>query len=74
MIIDTFANAKRYTSLHYRIAKAFEWLQSTELDNLHAGKYVIEDENVFAIVQEYKTLDAANEQMEAHKNISTCST
>ena len=67
MIIDTFANANRYTSLHYRIAKAFEWLQSTELDNLHAGKYVIEDDNVFAIVQEYKTLDAANEQMEAHK-------
>jgi YhcH/YjgK/YiaL family protein len=67
MIIDTLANTNRYTSLHSGIAKAFEWLQSTELNNLTAGKYSIEDENVFAIVQEYKTLDAADEQMEAHK-------
>lgn len=67
MIIDTLANTNRYISLHKDIAKAFEWLQSIELNNLPAGKYSIEDENIFAIVQQYKTLDAANEQMEAHK-------
>jgi YhcH/YjgK/YiaL family protein len=67
MIIDTLTNANSYTLLHYRIEKAFEWLHSTELNNLTVGKYLIEEENVFAIVQEYKTLDAANEQMEAHK-------
>ena len=67
MIIDTLANINRYIELHNGITKAFEWLQSIELNNLTAGKYSIEDDNVFAIVQEYKTLDAANEQMEAHK-------
>lgn len=67
MIIDTLNNAKKYQSLSPRIAKALDWLLRTNLKTLAVGKYSIEDENIFAIVQEYQTLDSDNEQMEAHK-------
>jgi YhcH/YjgK/YiaL family protein len=67
MIFDSLENAARYMHLDAGIAKAFEWLQVTDLINLSPGKYFIEDENIFAMVQEYETVDAAGEQMEAHK-------
>lgn len=67
MIIDSLANANLYTGISNKITKAFEWLINTDLNNLNTGKYFIDDENIFAIVQEYQTLDEVNEQMEAHK-------
>ena len=67
MIIDTLTNASKYQSLNSGIAKAFDWLQQTDLNELEPGKYLIDEENIFAIVQEYQTLDSDNEQMEAHK-------
>ncbi|QEC65939.1 DUF386 domain-containing protein [Panacibacter ginsenosidivorans] len=67
MIIDRLDNAHHYSLMHSGIAKAFEWLQMTDLHTIDAGKYFIDAENIFAIVQEYETLDATNEQMEAHK-------
>lgn len=67
MIIDTLENADRYSALNNGIATAFEYLYTTDLKTIAPGKYEINGENIFAIVQEYETLDAANEQMEAHK-------
>ena len=67
MIIDSLANIDRYQSLHPRFEIAFRFLRETDLNVIAAGKYVIEGEDVFCIVQEYETLDAANEQMESHK-------
>lgn len=67
MIIDTLENAGRYKTFSNGIATAFEYLHTTDLKNIAPGKYEIDGENIFAIVQEYQTLDAVNEQMEAHK-------
>lgn len=67
MILDTLENASLYTSLHPGISKAFVWLQATDLINISPGKYFIDEENIFVIVQEYETLDASDEQMEAHR-------
>ncbi|CAN5811826.1 YhcH/YjgK/YiaL family protein [soil metagenome] len=67
MILDTLENAHLYKSLHPGITKAFAWLQATNLITIASGKYIIDEESVFAIVQEYETLNAAGEQMEAHK-------
>ena len=66
MIIDRLANAARYYPLSPRLAQAFAWLQNTGLHALPAGKHVIDGDNLFAIVQEYETMDSANEKMEAH--------
>lgn len=67
MIIDTLSNVRLYEHLHTRIAVAFQYLQTTDLASLAPGKYAIDDDNIFAIVQEYDTMDAATEQMEAHR-------
>jgi YhcH/YjgK/YiaL family protein len=67
MIIDTLANANRYEQLHPLFSKAFSYLKNTDFIHLPKGKYTIDGEQLFAIVNEYDTVDAANEQCEAHK-------
>ncbi len=41
MIIDTLQNASKYTSLHPLFAKAFEYINSTDIANIEIGKYEI---------------------------------
>ncbi|HNP22141.1 MAG TPA: YhcH/YjgK/YiaL family protein [Panacibacter sp.] len=67
MIIDNLDNCKRYLSLHPKFEKAFAFLMETNLDAIAPGKYNIDENDVFAIVQEYDTLDALGEQMESHE-------
>lgn len=67
MIIDALKNIDRYKTLHPLFEKAFDFLKHTDLASITLGKHVIDGDDVFAIVQEYKTLDAAKEQMESHR-------
>jgi YhcH/YjgK/YiaL family protein len=67
MIIDRLENCMIYDALHERIGATFQYLQTTDLTAIAPGKYEIEGDNIFAIVQEYNTMDAAGEQMESHK-------
>jgi YhcH/YjgK/YiaL family protein len=67
MIIDSLQNAHLYHGLGPRFIKAFEYLAQTDFTNLPKGKYEIDGTNIFAIVNEYDTIAAAGEQMEAHK-------
>ena len=67
MIIDRLENALTYNAVHKRISTAFWYLHTTNLAAIAPGKYEIEGDDLFAIVQEYDTLDAADEQMESHR-------
>jgi YhcH/YjgK/YiaL family protein len=67
MIIDRLENAPRYYTVHKRISEAFHFLHATDLTAITPGKHTIDGDNLFAIVQEYDTMDSASEQMEAHK-------
>lgn len=67
MILDTLQNAHLYHGLGARFIKAFEYLQQTDFSQLPKGKYEIDGKNIFAIVNEYDTVDTATEQMESHK-------
>lgn len=67
MIIDTLANAARYYTPGSRFEKAFHFLQTASLESLEKGKYEIDGDTIFAIVNEYNSVDPASEQMEAHK-------
>lgn len=67
MIIDILANASLYYGLGPRFVRAFEYLQQTNFAELEKGRYAIDGDRIFAIVNEYDTVDAAGEQMEAHK-------
>ncbi|MEP6677431.1 MAG: YhcH/YjgK/YiaL family protein, partial [Ferruginibacter sp.] len=43
MIIDSLANAAKYSSIHPLFAKAFEYISSTDIKNIEIGKYEISD-------------------------------
>lgn len=67
MIIDTLQNAALYHGLGPSFIKAFEYLKTTDFSKVEKGKYEIDGANVFAIVNEYDTVAASGEKMEAHK-------
>lgn len=71
MIIDSLANAAKYTSLHPLFAKAFEFINSQDLLTMELGKYEI-SEGLKAIVSEKQGMTAAESEakFECHnKNI-----
>lgn len=67
MIFDQLKNAHLYSPLGERIAKAFEYLAQTDFTNVEPGKYEVDGENIFAIVQQYNTRPASTAKWEAHK-------
>lgn len=67
MIIDTLARADWYLAINSRIARAFRYLQQTDLAALAAGTYLIDDRRVYAIVQEYETRAESDAQYESHR-------
>lgn len=70
MIIDKLSNSNLYSGLGERINKAFAYLKETDFIKMELGKYEIEGDNVFALVNEYTTKDENEGKLEAHKNIS----
>jgi len=67
MILDTLQNAHLYHGLGPKFIKAFEYLAQTDFNALEKGKYEIEGKDIFAIVNEYDTVDPSGERMEAHR-------
>lgn len=66
MIADTFEQRHRYTGLSPRFAAAFKFLETfsaTEPD----GRYDIEADDCFALVQSYTTRPVAQAKFEAHR-------
>lgn len=59
MIIDTIQNASKYFSVHPLFAKAFQYIQKTDLDNIEMGRYEIEGDNLKAIFSNKKGMTAA---------------
>ncbi len=67
MVIDKIKNSELYESLHPRFAKAFAFISKTDFSKLDDGKYEIENDDIFAIVQEYNTKDKKEAKLEAHR-------
>jgi YhcH/YjgK/YiaL family protein len=67
MILDKIENSKLYAGLGKRLAKAFEYINTTDLLKTETGKYDIDGDDVFAIVQEYDTKDVSACKIEAHR-------
>ena len=66
MIIDHIRNAHIYTHVSIQISKAFDFIKNTNLAELELGRYDIDGDAIFALVQEYDTKDATDCQMESH--------
>ena len=67
MILDNIVNCKKYEALNRNFEKAFQFLNREDLGSLPLGKYEIDGESIFAMVQEYETKDLENAKYEAHK-------
>jgi biofilm protein TabA len=59
MIIDTLQNASKYFSVHPLFAKAFDYINKTDLANTEPGKYEIDGDNLKAIISDKKGMTAA---------------
>jgi YhcH/YjgK/YiaL family protein len=66
MIFDKLANAKIYLGMNQRLAAALEYLRATDFSHVAPGKYEIDGNNVYALVQEYQT-KPMHGRYEAHR-------
>ena len=69
MILDKIRNNHLYDSTHPLFQKAFDFLSTTDLENIALGKHLIEGDALFAIVMEYDTQEAVHCKVETHKKI-----
>ena len=67
MILDKIENYKLYVSLNERIARAFTYIIETDFSQIALGKHLIENEDIFALVQEYNTKEIEDCKLESHK-------
>lgn len=68
MIIDTLNNAAKYSCVHPLFGKAFEYIQSIDLNQIASGDIEIDGENLKAIVfkKPGKTMEESLEKFECH--------
>ncbi len=66
MVVDKIENYGRYKNINERLAKAFEYLITTDFNIIEPGKYEIDGDAIFAIVQEYDTKEEADCYLEGH--------
>lgn len=67
MIVDNIKNAYLYFDINPKYKTALEFLKNTDLLNLPNGKYPIQGDDIYIIVQEYQTKPAKEGQLEAHQ-------
>ena len=66
MIIDALANMDFYKNLNESLYKGLRFLRETDLVALPVGRYKIDGDAVFALVQEYETHLPEECRWEAH--------
>lgn len=66
MILDYLGRSGNY-AWNEPFQKAFAWLHATDLSTIEKGRYDIDGDRVFALVNEYETVDPSTQQMEAHR-------
>ncbi len=67
MIIDKLSNGNIYKALGPRVAAAFDYLYSTDLEALPDGKYAIDGERLFALSFRYNSQPVEAGTWEAHR-------
>ncbi|MBK7982486.1 MAG: YhcH/YjgK/YiaL family protein [Candidatus Competibacteraceae bacterium] len=67
MIVDHLANAERYAVLGPPFKQAFDFLRTTDLKALAAGRHSLAGDALFALAQSYHTKPASEGFWEAHR-------
>lgn len=68
MIVDKIKNISLYTNISEKIKKGLMLLNDKELINKPEGKYEVDGENIYILVQRYKTKNYSEAKFEAHRN------
>ncbi|CJD04501.1 beta-galactosidase subunit beta [Streptococcus pneumoniae] len=68
MIFDDLKNITFYKGIHPNLDKAIDYLYQHRKDSFELGKYDIDGDKVFLVVQENVLNKAENDQFEHHKN------
>lgn len=66
MILDTLSNSTRYRPLGARIAQGLDWIHSFD-PAASDGRYEIDGEHIYALVQSYETSAHTAKRYEAHR-------
>ena len=67
MIVDTLENAHLYAGSGTRLAAALEYLRETDFSKLRLGRYELDGENLYALVQHYNSRPESGAEFEAHR-------
>ena len=67
MIVDRIENKNLYVNLSLEIRAALNYLAETDLPALAPGRYDIDGDKVFALVQEYETIPEEQGKWECHR-------
>lgn len=67
MIIDKIKNAKTYINLSPRLTTALEFLAKADFSKKENGRYDIDGDNIYYLVQRYATKPIEEGRLEAHK-------
>ena len=68
MIFDNIKNCKMYYDLNSNFEKAFAFIHKAMEEELEVGKYEIDGNDVYAIVQSYDSKLKENSTFEGHEN------
>ena len=67
MIYDHLSNATKYTNLHPLFEKAFQYLTKNDFSTFKPGKYQIEQDSIFVLVNNYFSKGIDESFAESHK-------
>jgi len=67
MIFDMLSNSYLYSDITPRLKTAFDYLSSTDLATLPAGRIDLDGDHVYVLVQEYTTKPLEEGKWEAHR-------
>ena len=67
MIADTLKNRYLYENISPRIKTSLEYIANTDFSKMEPGKYELDGENLFILVQEYDTIPLEEGKWECHQ-------
>ena len=67
MIFDNLKNKALYESVHPKFGEAFAFIERVVAEGLEVGRYELDGDALFALVQEYPTKAPADCPFEAHR-------
>ena len=67
MILDSIKNISKYENLNIDLKSIVEFIDRVESENLENGRYELDGDKLFALVQSYETKDSDECRLESHK-------